>query len=162
VLYGFGAKSEKNCGRCSATAALLAGVPGLQSALFSIIDPGYRIPAHRGVTKGIIRAHLGLKVPAERDRCFMRVGDRRVVWREGNCVVFEDSFEHEVQNDTDESRAVLLFDFDRPMRPFGRLLHRTAIWALRHSPYFRDAKRNVAHWEDRFEQSYAAMEASLR
>jgi len=70
--------------------------------------------------------------------------------------VFDDSFEHEVQNDTDETLADLLFDFDRPMRPFGWLLHRTAIWALRHSPYFRDAKRNVAHWEDRFEQSYAA------
>src|SRR5262249_60081272 len=85
-------RSEKNCRRCPATAAALAAVPGLQSALFSIIDPGYRIPAHRGVTKGIIRAHLGLKVPADRDRCFMRVGDQRVTWREGECVVFDDSF----------------------------------------------------------------------
>ena len=92
----------------------------------------------------------------------MRVGDRKVVWREGNCVVFDDSFEHEVQNDTDETRAVLLFDFDRPMRLFGRMLHGTAIWALRHSPFFHDAQRNVAAWEDRFEQSYAAMEATLR
>ena len=162
VLYGFGARSERNCRRCPATAAALAAVPGLQSALFSIIDPGYRIPAHRGVTKGIIRAHLGLKVPADRDHCFMRVGDQRVTWREGECVVFDDSFEHEVQNNTDETRAVLLFDFDRPMRPLGQLVHRTAIWGLRHSPFFRDAQRNVAAWEDRFEQSYAAMEASLR
>jgi beta-hydroxylase len=162
VLYGFGAKSERNCAKCPVTAQALARVPGLQSAMFSIIDPGYRIPAHNGVTKGIIRAHLGLKVPTDRDRCFMRVGDQRVTWREGTCVVFDDSFEHEVHNDTDETRAVLLFDFDRPMRPLGRLVHRSAVWGLKRSPFFRDAQRNLTAWEDRFEQSYAAMEATLR
>jgi aspartyl/asparaginyl beta-hydroxylase (cupin superfamily) len=162
VLYGFGAKSLRNCAKCPATAEALASVPGLQSALFSIIDPGYRIPPHHGVTKGIVRAHLGLKVPVDRDRCFMRVGDQRVTWREGACVVFDDSFEHEVHNDTDETRAVLLFDFDRPMRPLGRLVHRSAVWVLKRSPFFRDAQRNLTAWEDRFEQSYAAMEATLR
>src|SRR5581483_4607720 len=91
VLYGFGVRSERNCTRCPATAAALARVPGLQTAFFSIIAPGYRIPAHQGVTKGILRVHLGLMVPRERERCFMRVGDQRVVWREGECVVFDDS-----------------------------------------------------------------------
>ena len=162
VLYGFGAKSQRNCAKCPVTAAALARVPGLQSAFFSIIDPGYRIPAHQGVTKGIIRAHLGLKVPADGDHCFMRVGDQRVTWREGSCVVFDDSYEHEVQNNTDETRAVLLFDFDRPMRPLGRLVHGFAVWGLKRSPFFRDAQRNLTAWEDRFEQSYAAMEATLR
>ena len=162
VFYGFGMKSERNCAKCPATAAALAGVPGLQSALFSIIDPGYHILPHRGVTKGVVRVHLALKVPLERERCFMRVGDQRVVWQEGKCVVFDDSFEHEVHNDTDDTRAVLLFDFDRPMRPLGRLVHRTAIWLLKKSPLFGDAQRNQTTWEDRFEQSYAAMEATLQ
>lgn len=162
VLYGFGVRSERNCARCPATAAALARVPGLQSAFFSIIAPGYHIPAHQGVTKGILRAHLGLMVPAERERCFMRVGDRRVTWREGRCEVFDDSFEHEVQNGTDEPRAVLLFDFDRPMRLIGRTVHRGTVWAIKRSPYFRDAKRNLAAWEDRFEKSYGDMEATLQ
>jgi beta-hydroxylase len=162
VLYGFGVRSERNCARCPETAKALARVPGLQSAFFSIIAPGYRIPAHQGVTKGILRIHLGMMVPKERERCFMRVGDQKVVWREGKCVVFDDSFEHEVQNNTDEPRAVLLFDFDRPMRPLGRAVHQGSVWALKRSPFFRDAQRNLNAWEDRFEQSYAEMEANLR
>ena len=64
--------------------------------------------------------------------------------------------------DTDETRAVLLFDFDRPMRPLGRLVHRSMVWMVKQSPFFRDAQRNLTAWEDRFEQSYAAMEATLR
>jgi beta-hydroxylase len=162
VLFGFGVRSERNCARCPETAAALSRVPGLQSAFFSIIAPGYKIPAHQGVTKGILRVHLALMVPKQRERCFMRVGDQTIVWREGKCVVFDDSFDHEVQNDTDEPRAVLLFDFDRPMRLLGRTVHQGAVWALKRSPYFRDAKRNLAAWEDRFEQSYADMEATLR
>jgi beta-hydroxylase len=161
VLYGFGNKSERNCARCPATAVLLAAVPGLQTAFFSIIGPRYHIPAHRGVTKGIIRAHLGLQVPLDREHCTMRVGDAQVTWREGGCIVFDDSLEHEVHNDTDETRAVLLFDFDRPMRPLGQFVHRAAIWALKQSPFFRDAQHNLTAWEDRFEQSYAAIESTL-
>ena len=35
-------------------------------------------------------------------------------WREGKCLVFDDSFEHEVVNDTDMSRIVLLIRFWHP------------------------------------------------
>jgi aspartyl/asparaginyl beta-hydroxylase (cupin superfamily) len=162
VFYGFGERSERNCGVCPKTAALLAGIPHLQSAWFSIIGPHYHVPAHSGVTKGILRAHLGLKVPADAERCSMRVDKERLVWREGRCFVFDDSYDHEVSNDTDETRAILLLDFDRPMRPLGRATHRAFIWALKQSPYFRDAKRNMIAWEDRFEASYQAWEAAAR
>ena len=36
------------------------------------------------------------------------------------------------------------------------------IWALKRSPYFRDAKRNMIQWEDRFEANYHAWEAAAR
>jgi aspartate beta-hydroxylase len=52
----------------------------------------------------------------------MRVGDRRVVWQEGRCVVFDDSFEHEVWNSADEPRIVLLFDIVHPDLPSDRRL----------------------------------------
>jgi beta-hydroxylase len=162
VFYGFGERSERNCQVCPKTAALLASIPNLQSAWFSIIGPHYHVPAHSGVTKGILRAHLGLKVPAEVERCSMRVDKEKLVWREGRCFVFDDSYDHEVSNDTDETRAILLLDFDRPMRPLGRAAHRASIWALKQSPYFRDAKRNMTAWEDRFEASYQAWETAAR
>lgn len=161
VFWGFGKRSGRNCGRCPRTAELLDGVPGIQSAWFSIIAPGYRIPRHRGVTKGILRIHLGLKVPRDRERCWMEVGRERVTWRDGECIVFDDTFKHSVVNDTVEERVVLIVDFDRPMRTPGRILHRAMIATLKLSPYFRDARRHQQSWEERFEKSYAALERAL-
>ena len=122
IFYGFGHRSERNCRRCPETARLLESVPGLQTAWYSILAPGYRIPPHRGVTKGIIRVHLGLIVPDDRENCYMRVGDETMRWEEGKCHVFDDTYRHEVANDTDQERVVLLFDMDRPMRLPGRLV----------------------------------------
>ena len=63
ILFGFGNKLEKNCTQAPVTTRLLEAVPNLQTAWFSILSPGYHIPAHRGVSKGILRAHLGLIIP---------------------------------------------------------------------------------------------------
>jgi ornithine lipid ester-linked acyl 2-hydroxylase len=147
IFWGFGTPSEVNCKRCPRTAQLLATVPGLQTAWFSILAPGYHIRPHRGVTKGVVRVHLGLIVPEQRDRCVMRVDDQWLTWQEGKCLVFDDTYEHEVSNDTEEERVVLLFDFDRPMRPLGRMVHRLLVWGVKRSAYYKDAKRNMEAWE---------------
>jgi aspartyl/asparaginyl beta-hydroxylase (cupin superfamily) len=81
-LWGYGYPIEDNLARCPATQALVARIPGLNSAFFSILAPGTHIPAHRGVTKGLITCHLGLFVPRDGD-VRMRVGDRIVRWAEG-------------------------------------------------------------------------------
>ena len=148
IFYGFGHRSERNCRRCPETARLLESVPGLQTAWYSILAPGYRIPPHRGVTKGIIRVHLGLIVPDDSENCYMRVGDEIVRWEEGKCYVFDDTYRHEVANDTDQERVVLLFDMDRPMRLPGRMVSQSFIWGLKRTAYFKDAQRNQIAWEE--------------
>ncbi len=151
ILFGFGSKLEKNCRQAPVTAALLAAVPNIQSAWFSILGPGYHIPPHRGVTKGILRAHLGLIIPKQAERCRMRVGDTINVWRPGEIFVFDDTYEHEVWNDTDEERVILLFDFDRPMKLWGKLLNRSFLSAMKLTAFYQEPKRNMANFEDRFE-----------
>jgi beta-hydroxylase len=147
VFYVFGDRFEPNCRRCPATAALLGGVPGLRNAWFSILAPRYHIPPHRGPTKGVVRIHLPLKIPADRDNCWLRVGERVLHWEEGRCLVFDDYYEHEVLNDTDEQRVVLFFDVDRPMRLPGKLVNRLLIEGIKHSAYVQDAQRNLWRWE---------------
>ena len=142
VLYGFGGKHEANCAKTPQTSKLLETVPRLQTAWFSILAPNYHIPAHRGVTKGILRCHLGLQIPKTPERCRMRVGDEMCVWREGELFVFDDTYEHEVWNDTDEERVILLFDFDRPMRFLGRIVHRFFIAGLKRTAYFWNPRKN--------------------
>lgn len=161
ILYGFGVAMERNCARCPETARLLKAVPGLQSAWFSILAPHYHIPRHRGVTKSLLRAHLGLIVPADRARCQMRVEDELVQWEPGKCVVFDDFYHHEVWNDTDEQRVVLIFDFVRPMRPLGRLVNSVLMWGIKRSAYFKDAERNLKTWDERLESAVQTADKML-
>lgn len=161
ILYGFGEKAERNCRQAPLTTRLLEQVPNLQTAWFSILAPGYHIPAHRGVSKGILRAHLGLIIPRDRERCRMRVGDRICVWQEGHILVFDDSYEHEVWNDTDEERVILLFDFNRPMRFWGRLLNSAFVGALKLTAYYQEPKRRMQTFEDRFEAAVRRADSVL-
>jgi ornithine lipid ester-linked acyl 2-hydroxylase len=151
ILFGFGEKLEKNCSQAPVTTGLLEAVPNLQTAWFSILGPGYHIPAHRGVTKGILRAHLGLIIPKQAEKCRMRVGDTINVWRPGEIFVFDDTYEHEVWNDTKEERVILLFDFTRPMRVWGRILNASFVRLLKFTAYYQVPKKNMENFEDRFE-----------
>lgn len=151
ILFGFGEKLEKNCSQAPVTASLLEKVPDLQTAWFSILSPGYHIPAHTGVSKGILRCHLGLIIPRDAEKCRMRVGEEICVWREGEIFVFDDTYEHEVWNETEDERVILLFDFDRPMKLPGRLLNRMFVSMLKLTAYYQEPRRKMQSFEDRFE-----------
>jgi beta-hydroxylase len=142
-LWGMGEELTGNTARCPKTAALLRTVPGLRSAWFSILAPNYKIKPHRGITKGVLRSHLGLIVPVRWQKCRMIVGGESVRWREGKCFVFDDSMLHQVWNNTDEERAILLFDFDRPMRWPASALNRLAMATLKRTAYYRYARKNL-------------------
>lgn len=152
-LIGYGYRLEANCARCPATMAALARVPGVVTALISILEPGMHVGRHRGVSKGIVIAHLGLKVPRDAERCRMDVDGEEVVWREGGTFVFDDTYPHEVWNETPDRRVILLIQFHRPMRLIGRILAGLFIRAVKLSPYIQDARRNVDYWEERFARS---------
>lgn len=161
ILYGFGTKLEKNCKQAPLTTKILESVPNLQTAWFSILGPGYHIPAHRGVSKGILRSHLGLIIPKDAEKCRIRVGDKIQVWRPGEIFVFDDTYEHEVWNDTDEERVILLFDFDRPMKVWGRLINNTFISLLKLTAYYQEPKKNMQTFEERFEAATRRADQNL-
>lgn len=110
-LVAFGQRIEPALARCPRTAALLEQVPRLTTAGFSRLQPGTHIQPHVGWVKTVYRAHLGLVVPTD---CGMRVGDETREWRNGSCLVFDDTVEHEAWNRSTDVRTVLLFDFVRP------------------------------------------------
>jgi aspartyl/asparaginyl beta-hydroxylase (cupin superfamily) len=150
VLFGFGYRSDRNCDACPKTTALLQNVPGLENAFFSILAPGKYIPSHRGITKALLRVHLPVMLPRDRHRCTMTVGGIQCAWEEGRALVFDDTYPHEVLNDTGEERAVLLFDFWRPMRRPGRAMSRLLFSLFRRTGYVQEARRNQTAWERRY------------
>ncbi|MBV8062966.1 MAG: aspartyl/asparaginyl beta-hydroxylase domain-containing protein, partial [Nevskia sp.] len=115
-LQGTGMDCSENARRCPDTMRLLAKIPGATTAFFSILSPGKHIPAHRGAYNGVLRFHLGLLVPEPRERCRIRIGNEFRNWNEGEALIFDDSFNHEVWNDTAGWRVVLFVDFARPLR----------------------------------------------
>lgn len=124
-----GKKIEENCAQCPETARLLRHIPGVRQAMFSILAPGKHIPPHRGPYKGLLRYHLGLIIPGPEGGCRIRVGSDVRSWKEGKSMIFDDSNEHEVWNETDSYRVVLFVDFVRPtIFPFS-VVNRIIIWA---------------------------------
>jgi beta-hydroxylase len=159
VLYGFGRCTERNAQHCPETVRVLETISGLQNAWFSMLSPGYHIPPHRGVTKGVLRCHLALTVPKQRDCCIIRVDDQICHWEKGKCLVFDDTYEHEVWNNTHEERVVLFLDIDRPLRPMGRLVSRAVIRGIQWTAYVKDARKNLTAWEQRFETAVQRAES---
>jgi beta-hydroxylase len=146
-LYGYGYSLEENMRRCPKTAEAVAQIPSLNSAFFSILTPGAHIPRHRGVTKAILTAHLGLIVPKRRQDCRMQVADEMLNWEEGRVLVFDDTYPHEVWNDTEESRVILLVQFRRPTGWLGRLVGNLFLAAVRRSRFVQDARSSLGDWD---------------
>ncbi len=145
-LYGYGYRVDANCLACPQTAELVKNIPGLNSAFFSILAPHTHLPTHTGVTKAIITCHLGLAVPQDTEKCQMRVLDQHVGWEAGRALVFDDVFQHEVRNDTDEIRVVLLIQFRRPVSLLGKLVGGLFLWAVKHSRFVQEGRRGLKEW----------------
>jgi hypothetical protein len=80
-------------------------------ALFSRLTPGTHIQPHHGLLNTRLICHLPLIVP---DGCGIRVGAETRAWREGEMLIFDDSFEHEAWNRGASDRTILLFEIWRP------------------------------------------------
>jgi ornithine lipid ester-linked acyl 2-hydroxylase len=160
-LYGYGFEAKLGVEMCPRTAALMRQIPGMTTAMISILSPRKHILDHRGPYKGVLRYHLGLVVPADAESCRIRVGDDFRHWEEGKSLVFDDTFNHEVWNDTDETRVVLFVDVLRPL-PFPESwINRAIVKAIGYSPFVLDAKRNQEAWERRYLERRGAREVAL-
>ena len=142
----FGFVATKNCDRCPQTWALLKDIPGLKVAFFSILAPGKHIPEHRGKHKGLIRYHLGLRVPEPKEACRIRVDNTITHWQEGKSLIFDDTYYHEVWNDTDGYRVVLFLDIERPFNFPLSWVNGAVSKLLALSPQVKQAKENYENF----------------
>ena len=153
IPTGYGYEVPENCARAPQTATLVREIPDLNSAFFSILEPGAVIPRHRGVTRGLVTCHLGLIIPDQPDQCVIQVEDTDLFWEAGKWLIFDDSYYHQVHNDTDQRRVILLIQVKRPMRLLGRIANDLALWGIRRSPFVQDARRNLGMWEEAYRKA---------
>ena len=99
---------------CPKTVELLAQIPTVKGAMFALLDPRSHLNPHRDPFAGSMRYHLGL-VTANSDACFISVDGERYFWKDGEAVLFDETYIHFVENNTDVTRIILLCDIERPL-----------------------------------------------
>ena len=113
-LKWYGASLNSAQGSCPKTVALLEDIPSIKAAMFAMLPPGARLVSHRDPYAGSYRYHMGLDVP-EDDDCYIDVDGEKYSWRNGEVVMFDETYIHYAENKTDQNRIVLFLDVKRPV-----------------------------------------------
>lgn len=114
----FGQNMTENMNMCPTLSKILNKCKDqVPTAFFSVMEPGKRLDAHYGPFKGILRYHLGLSIPPkESGPCFISVDGITYSWKEGEGVLFDETYLHFVHNDTPYHRIILFLDVKRPFQ----------------------------------------------
>jgi len=151
----------ENTKMCPQTTAILRKIPGVYTAFFSILDPHQYVTPHWGYYKGFLRYHLGVIIPNNNEdhACYLRVNgnrsdnqkrDRALIengqkyhWKNGEGVVFDDTYLHDAENGSGEVRVVLWVDIRRKMPlPFD-LINRLFLAIAHREASIRKIRKNA-------------------
>ena len=130
IMRVYGRDVPENRSRCPVVSALLDQSPEVVSAVFSYLAPQKHVPEHRGPFRGILRFHLMLTMPrtaAGDVAAILEIDGKPYRLEDGECLLWDDTYPHEVRNNSDEVRAALLLDIWRPEMPYDMELLSRAI-----------------------------------
>ncbi len=99
---------------CPQTLALVNRCPSIKAAMFVVLPPDAKLVKHRDPYAGSLRYHLGLQTPNDK-RCFLDVDGQQYYWRDGEAVLFDETYIHYAHNQSEENRLILFCDIERPM-----------------------------------------------
>jgi aspartate beta-hydroxylase len=122
VVKAYGVPLRQNLAHCPRLSELIAKSPDVLSATFSFLAPYKHIPEHRGPFRGILRFYLGLSVPCTAEglpatELVIDGTSHRIP--EGDYLLWDDTFPHEVRHCSPLPRIALLLDIRRRDLPFA-------------------------------------------
>jgi beta-hydroxylase len=118
--YGYTHHSARRL--CPRTVAILHKVPAVHGAMFAYLPKGAQLTRHADPIAVSLRYHLGLATPNS-DACFINVDGHNLSWRDGEVLMFDETYLHYVRNDTDSGRLILMCDVKRPLNPLGAVFN---------------------------------------
>ena len=143
IMQWFGEDIEEMRDHFPGTMAAFKDLTGITSIAFTGLDGRSHIAEHCGPNRGAVRYQLPIIIPGPPGACRIRVDDEMIPWVEGECVVFDLSVPHEVWNDTDEFRVLLMLEVPMPL-PFPlSLANRLAQSSYRLFPNFKGLRDRV-------------------
>lgn len=97
------------------TLELLEQVPNMNLALFAVLMPGKKLNDHHDPFAFTLRYSLGLSTPNS-DGCGILIDQEDYKWKDGEGVLFDETYLHNAYNTTDVPRVILMTDIDRPLK----------------------------------------------
>jgi beta-hydroxylase len=113
-LKWYGARHPSANELCPKSVALLDSIPSVKAAMFAELPAQGKLNKHRDPYAGSIRFHMGLLTPND-DACYIEVDGERYSWRDGEMVMFDETYIHEAYNKTAQNRIILFCDIERPV-----------------------------------------------
>jgi beta-hydroxylase len=111
--YGSDLKSATRL--CPTTVDMLKKIPSVKGAMFAMLPPGATLVRHRDPYAGSYRFHMGLMTPNSED-CYISVDGENYFWKDGEAVLFDETYIHYAANNTDQDRTILFLDVKRPVK----------------------------------------------
>jgi beta-hydroxylase len=99
---------------CPQTVALLESIPNVHGAMFAMLPAGGKLGVHRDPYAGSLRYHLGLATPNAAE-CRIVVDGEAYSWKDGEDVMFDETYIHWAENKTGKDRMILFCDVERPL-----------------------------------------------
>jgi beta-hydroxylase len=122
-IYWYGVEIPSAQTGCPKTLNILRSIPGLKAAMFASLPPGKNLVRHRDPYAGSIRYHIGLVTPNSA-KCYIEVDGISYYWKDGQDVMFDETYIHHAANETDHPRIILFCDIERPLYPPMTILNR--------------------------------------
>ena len=113
---------------CPKTVALVQSIPTINAAMFAMLPAGGTLGRHRDPFAGSLRYHLGLSTPNS-DECRIFVDGEPYAWRDGEAVIFDETYIHWAENKTATMRVIMFCDVERPLK--SRFVARINHWFKR-------------------------------
>lgn len=114
---------------CPRTVELVRSIPSINAAAFTMLPPGKKLGKHRDPFACSLRFHLGLTTPGT-DECRIWIDGEPYTWRDGEAIVFDETYVHWAENKSDQNRIILFCDFTRPLRT--RFMRAFSRFMIRH------------------------------
>jgi len=115
---------------CPQTVEFLKQIPSVKAAMFAVLPAGSELLMHRDPYAGSLSYHLGLITPNS-EACNIVVDGQPYAWRDGEDVLFDETYIHYAQNKTDMDRLILFCDVERPVKTwFGKGWNKFFGWFI--------------------------------
>jgi beta-hydroxylase len=121
-LTWYGYTHQSAIESCPKTISILSKIPSVRGAMLAILPAGGKLTRHIDPLGCSVRYHLGLVTPNS-DDCYINVDGNFYSWRDSEAFLFDMTYAHFANNDSDQDRIILMCDVERPTFFLGKLFN---------------------------------------